>query len=252
MGNYYLYKHTSPSGKVYIGITNQKPERRWRTDGRGYRQNEKFTNAIKKYGWDNFSHEIIAEGLELEEAQRKEKELIQKYESYRNGYNKSLGGDYGGYTEDVKEKISASVSDLWKDETYRQHMSEVHKGQSRTGWHHSEESKKKMSKVVRERCKDEAYRKRLSESAKKRSDSGTMSERAKKAWSDPEIRERLSKVAVGNRYRAKRVLCVETGVIYPSTKDAAQAVGVARETIGQVCRGKREMTHGCHWRFADE
>lgn len=26
---YTVYKHTTPSGKVYIGITGQKPERRW-------------------------------------------------------------------------------------------------------------------------------------------------------------------------------------------------------------------------------
>lgn len=26
---YSVYKHTSPSGKVYIGITKQKPVKRW-------------------------------------------------------------------------------------------------------------------------------------------------------------------------------------------------------------------------------
>lgn len=39
MNNYCVYKHTSPSGKVYIGITNQKPTRRWR-EGEGYRPKE--------------------------------------------------------------------------------------------------------------------------------------------------------------------------------------------------------------------
>lgn len=30
-----VYKHTSPVGKVYIGITHQKPEKRWQ---KGYRK----------------------------------------------------------------------------------------------------------------------------------------------------------------------------------------------------------------------
>lgn len=29
MNNYCVYKHTSPSGKVYVGITKLKPKYRW-------------------------------------------------------------------------------------------------------------------------------------------------------------------------------------------------------------------------------
>ena len=54
---YVVYKHTTPSGKVYIGITGLKPERRWR-NGNGYKDNEHFYRAILKYGWDNIKHEI--------------------------------------------------------------------------------------------------------------------------------------------------------------------------------------------------
>ena len=37
---YYVYKHTSPSGKVYIGITSKHPpERRW-ANGNGYKKNQ--------------------------------------------------------------------------------------------------------------------------------------------------------------------------------------------------------------------
>lgn len=39
---YKVYKHTTPSKKVYIGITNQKPERRWGKNGRGYKDNDYF------------------------------------------------------------------------------------------------------------------------------------------------------------------------------------------------------------------
>lgn len=57
-----VYKHTSPVGKVYIGITSKAPKERWQ-NGRGYWNNKHFYRAIKKYGWNNFEHEILYEGL---------------------------------------------------------------------------------------------------------------------------------------------------------------------------------------------
>lgn len=46
-GNYSVYRHTSPSNKVYIGITSMKPEQRWGKYGQGYKTNNSFSNAIK-------------------------------------------------------------------------------------------------------------------------------------------------------------------------------------------------------------
>ena len=90
---YYIYKHTSPSGKVYIGITKQKPERRFR-NGDGYKTQKAFYRAIEKYGWESFKHEIIEEGLTEKEAYEKEAYYIEKvYNSFApNGYNTREGG----------------------------------------------------------------------------------------------------------------------------------------------------------------
>ena len=91
---YKVYKHTAPNGKVYIGITNQKPERRWGKNGQGYKENDYFYKAIKKHGWQNFKHEILADGLTEEEACLMEIRLIEEYKSTdRNyGYNRHAGG----------------------------------------------------------------------------------------------------------------------------------------------------------------
>ena len=62
---YCVYKHTSPSNKVYIGITIN-PKRRWNKSH--YKYNEHFNNAINKYGWDNFNHEILFSNLTIEDA----------------------------------------------------------------------------------------------------------------------------------------------------------------------------------------
>ena len=93
--NWCVYKHTTPSGKVYIGITSQKPERRWR-NGNGYKHGKcvAFWNAIKKYGWDNITHEILEKNLSNEDACEKEKQYIKQYQSTnpKFGYNIASGG----------------------------------------------------------------------------------------------------------------------------------------------------------------
>ena len=89
-----VYTHVSPHGKKYVGITRQKPEARWR-NGDGYRRNRHFCRAITKYGWDNFQHLIIADGINETEAKEMEKSLIARLDlmNTANGYNQTLGGD---------------------------------------------------------------------------------------------------------------------------------------------------------------
>lgn len=110
MDNYTLYKHTTPSGKVYIGITTKSVEERW-LNGRGYRRNEHFWNAIQKYGWNEIKHEILAIGLSKEEATEAEKMYIALYRSHdiKHGYNLTLGGETGiVHTAESRRKLSES------------------------------------------------------------------------------------------------------------------------------------------------
>lgn len=109
---YYVYKHTFPNRKIYIGITSMNPFDRW-ANGKGYRNQKRIFNAIVKCGWDNIKHEIICEGLSKEEAEVKEIELIAKYKSNQRefGYNIDNGGNSPGMMSDEsKEKISKSLS----------------------------------------------------------------------------------------------------------------------------------------------
>lgn len=120
---YCVYKHTSPSNKVYIGITfNIK--RRW-YDGNGYLHKRKdgkynqplFARAILKYGWDNFKHEIIADNLSKEQACELEKKYIQEYDSTnpQRGYNISFGGDILMYGK----KHSKETRKLLREKVYK-------------------------------------------------------------------------------------------------------------------------------------
>ena len=129
MGSYCVYIHTSPSGKKYVGQTCQIPEYRW-GGGKNYYENLYFTNAINKYGWNSFSHEIIADELTSEQADKLECELIKKYNTTdpNFGYNIQHGG-HGGQThsEETKRRISESCSRVHRgpfSESHKQNISQ--------------------------------------------------------------------------------------------------------------------------------
>lgn len=139
MSKYIVYKHTSPSGKVYIGLTSKKnPKDRWKY-GYGYKHNRYFYNAIRKYGWNNIKHEIVASNLTQEEANLLEKKLIAYYKEREICYNIAEGGDDGNTmkrTEKEKEHLRRASKEYFKTHTH-----------PFLGKHHSIESKKKMQKV---------------------------------------------------------------------------------------------------------
>ena len=92
-----VYKITNTTcGKSYIGYTKQSLEVRWKQH---YKQalkegkNRKFYNAIKKYGIDCWSLEVIETVSCAKEAKEREIFYIQYYDTYANGYNATLGGD---------------------------------------------------------------------------------------------------------------------------------------------------------------
>lgn len=146
---YCVYRHTCPNNKIYIGITGRKPAERWQ-NGFGYRNNKHFFAAIKKYGWEKIKHEILFEGMTKEEAEKKEILLITETKSSNPefGYNVAKGGrSNSGYkhtketkdkirnslkgsifTDERREKLKNATSKNWKNETFRRHMSDIHKG----------------------------------------------------------------------------------------------------------------------------
>lgn len=141
----YIYKHTSPSGKHYIGQT-VNIKNRWKPSA--YKQCHKFYRAIEKYGWENITHEIICVCHTPHEANEKEMFYIQHYDSINNGYNILVGGGdvlYGEnnpmYGKSVKSFMSEDKIAEWK-----RHLSEARKGESNSfyGKHHSEETKEKL------------------------------------------------------------------------------------------------------------
>lgn len=89
-----VYCYTGENGKKYIGITSNSLYRRAGKDGYNYiRDNCSFGQAIKKYGFNFFTAEILEDGLTEEKAKELEQYYIEKFDTYKNGYNNTLGGD---------------------------------------------------------------------------------------------------------------------------------------------------------------
>ena len=229
MNNYTVYKHTSPSGKAYIGITRQNPVRRWRPDGSGYKENVHFWNAIKKYGWDNFTHEILLSGLSKDQACAIEIALIDRYKSMdpEKGYNGSAGGEHPPFTEETRRKMSDAVKarDIYgeRNPNYGNHKL-AGENNPNYGRRHSPEMREIMSK------------------RRKGKGTGPRSE---------ETRRRMREGHAGGD-KPKRVMCIETGEIFQSINDAARAVGAHKGRVSGCCRGIKHYNTagGFHWKFA--
>lgn len=143
-----VYKHTSPSGKVYIGVTHHSnPERRYGKNGIAYKACIVFYRAIVKYGWTNITHEILFDNLSEEEAKQKEIELIQFYHDQNISYNITIGGDGRnlGLNSDTKEYR------LTQSRLFRQLHPEYDKEQYRKHYNKKKETSKNYYKNNREK-----------------------------------------------------------------------------------------------------
>lgn len=228
-----IYKLTSPSNKCYIGQTINLVERK-RTlyNPNKYYSGHRLDNAIKKYGIENFQYEIIIQIVESSKEKLREKldELekfyIEKYDSYNNGYNMTLGGSGSNgcfQTEESKRKISEKAKGR--------------KG-SMLGRHLTEEQKNKISNFAKTRTgeKNPFYGKTHSEETKLK---------IGKANSIPILQLDLNENIITE---------------FPSAKDAARSLGKPRadSEIIKVCKGyispsgKRYITAlGYKWKYKE-
>lgn len=107
---YLIYKYTcAVSSKSYIGQTKDLSNRE-RGHCRVTSGCVAFRNAIQKYGWKNFSCEILAEHLTLEQANQLEPILIAQHNTIvPSGYNIRGGGNNGSIHPETKHKISQKL-----------------------------------------------------------------------------------------------------------------------------------------------
>ena len=233
----YVYRHwiVNDQGieKSYIGQTIKEPEKRWR-HGKAYLSDKndcdsKFAKAIRKYGWDNFQHEVIGI-VEAETKQQLAWDLdewetyyIDKYDSFYNGYNSTTGGSGGMVmSEEARQKISETMN--------RTETKQKHKVATKAGM-----NKPQVRQKISESKKGEKhplYGKRRSEETKQ-------------------------KIIESCPHR-RQVICLETLQVFPSIGSANKWARITGG-ISKCCKGKLKSAgkhpqtgEPLHWMYYDE
>jgi group I intron endonuclease len=138
-----IYKITNKiNNKTYYGQTRQNPNRRWSQHKQAAKKGNKMIlyNAIRQYGIEHFTFEVMCQCETLEELNSKEIEYISKNNSLSpNGYNAAKGGDNYEKTAETCAKISASNKGRIITEQWRKNMSIARQGSKIT-----EETRLKM------------------------------------------------------------------------------------------------------------
>jgi group I intron endonuclease len=109
-----VYKITNDvNDKVYIGITINTLKYRFKnhckTSVIEKRSGYKLYNAMKKYGKNKFHIHLLEEVLTWKDACRREQEIIKEYNTFKNGYNSTLGGE-GNYGHKASEETRRKMS----------------------------------------------------------------------------------------------------------------------------------------------
>ena len=264
----FVYRHWIINDKKeevsYIGITINKPEIRWGKDGKGYKPRKKgadsaFWRAIKKYGWDNFNHDIIevVERNSIEELDSALKQLeihyIQVFDSFNNGYNMTTGGDLGCIrSQETREKHRKAQTGKKYNEESRKRMSESAKKKPPV----SEETRRKQSEVrkgvlVGERNpmygrtgeKNPFYGQKHTDEKRKQ-----MSQSQKKLYENGYVNP--------NKGKGRKVVCINTEEIFNNANEANDKY---RGNI-RACCNKKAKHAGRHpetgeklsWMYYDE
>ena len=209
-----VYKITGPDGKVYIGQTGEPLQVRW---SKGYHLSYKtgrgaIREAMQKLGKENFRIEPLCENLTREGAWELEANFIELYDSLNpeKGYNGKTGGQNKG-----------------------SRMNEAAKEKLRKLYEESPEYRKSLSEgVLRSYAKNPERRKNKSELMKRLCAEGK------------------NDCFIYSDNRPRPVMCVETGVVYSSLREAARVTGI--NNISAACKGIYIHAGGYHWKFVNE
>ena len=275
-----VYVHINKiNGKRYVGVTSQRPEKRW-NNGKGYTKRQPYMyNAIQKYGWDNFDHEILIDGVSLEHASSLERMLIKawKLQDRRYGYNDQSGGlEYSSLSMEICEKISKAHKGRKKSEEHRKHLSDSKMGKSlseRTkekissalkGRVKSEEQKEKISKALKGRVLSDEHKENISNGKKGKPQSDAQKQALAHVWEQNKGRKHTSeakaKISAGNKGKIKKnsivikqcdIITEELINIYDSVMDAHNQTGIAYRSIWNCVNGLSNSAGGFAWRKID-
>lgn len=216
MQQFTLYKITNKvNGKFYIGQTIRSLNERWRSHKIDARNGKELliSRAIRKYGEHNFYITELCKVKDIDELNELEEFVISETKAQINGYNVFPGGTNSKHTEETKRKIQAA----------------------RIGRKHTIETRKKLSVFCKGR--------RLSQESVNKI-------RAKNTGKKMTA-EQVEKSAAASRKPILQLFNGELVRIWPSATEAARYLGLDKSGISEACHGKRKLSGGYSWAFAN-
>jgi len=171
--------------------------------------------------------EIVADGLTEDESHSIEIQLI-KAIGRKNLCNHTDGGE-GMSGWKISEETRAKLSDI------------------RKGRKHTDEAKKKMSKARKGVKKSDAHNANVSESLKGRRFSEEHRRNLSRAMTKRKFNPAWGRKS--GESRSKKVLCINNGNEYTSTKHAALELGLDSSSVSRVCTGLYKHTKGYLFRY---
>ena len=246
--------------------------------------------AIKKYGKDNFSRNIIAIGYTQEELNNLEIKFISDYNAVedKNFYNIAEGGKsgnpYAGYTEkemiEVKRKISASSTGRYsfankteeEMDEIKEKLSIAHKGLlvgNKNPMYGRKPYPYKTDAEIQEIHNKIGIANKGNNPLKNMSDTQVQewkhkiskANKGRKRTNEQKIKMSLAekgKYTGKDSSQATRVICLETEKIFDTMKQAEEYYDCPKTTISKCCRGKNkssgELLDGTrlHWMYYED
>jgi group I intron endonuclease len=263
----YIYKITNKlNNKCYIGQTINDVENRWNDHRKCIGTQHGcpgLRRAFEKYGLDNFKFEVVIICFN-KDMSKYEKEYIKKYDSYKNGYNLTHGGEEGGFFTGCKHTPEnvAKIKQRWAEYNAnpenRKHISErmkAHYADPKNREEHSKRMKATYARLkVEGKFKSNLYsnghimtderKQKISDSLLKYYNNNTdLPGNGRKQHS-----EAMTK-AIGRKV-SQYSLTGEFMKIYDSIKIAAKESGGSFKSIGHNLRERTKSSGGFIWKYA--
>lgn len=224
-----IYKITNLiNGKTYIGQSIDIKRRFWDHRCISHETNRHLRYAMRKYGKDAFSYEIIEE-CAPEELNAREQFWIAEL---KPEYNVMSGGQGRGrrHSQETKQRLREVGRRSWEKKSEAEKAAICKNNLKGQPVGHA------VSVETRSKLRDANIGKQQSlETVEKRK--STIAEK-----------KRLGYVQTNSGHR-KKVVCVETGEIFESVKDAAARLCVHPSNITSVLKGRQKTAKGYHFGY---
>lgn len=251
-GIIYMIQNTI-NKKIYFGQTAQTNgfnDRYRNGEWWIHTDNDHLKRSAEKYGHENF---IVVKEFDVAYSQQELDKLEDLYIcmydtiNYKKGYNKRRGGNNGKMSEESKKKNSDSQKKLYENGYVNPMTSKNHSDSAKQKMSDSRKGTKMPAKTKKALTQANTGSQKTNETKKKISESNKGKRRSQ------QTKENISNACKGRpAHNRKKVLCVETDIIYLSATHCSKEMNLDNSSISKCCKGKVKQVGGYHFIYVEE